>query len=56
MIIDNKLYLNNKIEYRPVKTYQIIKDVLNRSKLDLRVNVSFMNLYTFIKFTKLRVD
>jgi len=31
---------------------QIIKDTLNRSKLDLRANVSYVKLYTFIKFTK----
>jgi len=35
---------------------QIIKDALNRSKLDLRANVSYVKLYTFIKFTKLRAE
>jgi len=39
-----------------VKIQQIIKDALNQSKLDLRANVSFVNLYTFIKFTKLRAE
>jgi len=33
-----------------------IKDALNRSKLDLRANVSYVNIYTFLKFTKLRVE
>jgi len=37
------IYLNNK-------------DALNRSKLDFRANVSFVNLYTFIKFIKLRAE
>jgi len=27
-----------------------------QSKLDLRANVSYVNLYTFFKFTKLRVE
>jgi len=39
-----------------VKTQQIIKDALNWSKLDLRANVFCVNLYTFIKFTKLRAE
>jgi len=32
-----------------MKTQQI-KNALNRSKLDFRANVSYVNLYTFIKF------
>jgi len=34
----------------------IIKDALNRSKLDLRANVSYVKLYTFLKFIKLRAE
>jgi len=32
----------------------IIKDALNQSKLDLRANVSYVKLYIFLKFIKLR--
>jgi len=32
----------------------IIKDALNRLKLDLCANVPYVNLYTFLEFTKLR--
>jgi len=39
----------NKIKF-------IIKDALNRSKLDLCVNVSYVKLYTFLKFIKLRAE
>jgi len=39
-----------------VKTRQIIKDALNRSKLDLHANVSCVNLHMFIKFNKLRAE
>jgi len=39
-----------------VKIQQLITNVLHRSKLDLRANVLFVTLYTFIKFTKLRVE
>jgi len=41
----------NKIVY----TQEIIKSVLKRSKLD-RANVSYVNLYTFVKFDKLRAE
>jgi len=39
-----------------MKTQQLITNALHRSKLDLRANVSFLNLYTFIKCTKLRAE
>jgi len=39
-----------------VKTQQLITNARHRSKLDLRANVSFVNLYTFIKFTQLRAE
>jgi len=39
-----------------VKTQQIINYALKRSKLDLRANVSYVNLYTFLKFNKLRAE
>jgi len=33
-----------------------MKSALKRSKLDLRANVSYVNLYTFLKFNKLRAE
>jgi len=34
----------------------IIKDALNQSKLYFRANISYVNLYTFFKFIKLRAE
>jgi len=35
---------------------KLIINALNRSKLDLRANVSYVKLYTFLKFIKLRAE